>query len=160
MKKILVMVMVGAVLWTEQPAHALTMCATNWLDAWRTATNTQIQAGATIQQGRAFTRQGVNGTWVVGSSHGGAGRQSVSGISQCTTVEGATNPFSTHSEFTLGQAPASGGVFCWCRMTSPALGSTWVFITTDPACATHCASHCANGVQNNTAFRTAVLATP
>jgi hypothetical protein len=99
----------------------------------------------------AFTR-GYNGTWAVTS-----GGYTVSGISQCNGSS-TSNPSSTTD---------AEGVNCWCRMTSPVVGSSWVnlndvsnggFCNFD--CSKNCANCCADCVrnsQNGSCTRSAVL---
>ena len=137
-----------------------------WLDSWRTATSTL--PGSTWESCCAFTQGTQSGTWSVGSTHGGAGAQSVTGISQCSTSAGGTATGNVACPGASGQRcrprPASAdGRYCWCRMTSPAVGGSWVFLDSNSSaatCATHCALSCASSVQGSASFRAAVLAVP
>ena len=168
MKKILVMVMVlaWAVSGTGRSAHALTMCAANWLDAWRETTPVFL-LGANM----AYTAASQNGTWAVGAVRGGMGPQSVTGISRCSSTTGVntaagnftcTAPNSdTHVCRNQPPVPQNGGN-CWCRMISPNVGTSWVFQSafSESACASNCVSQCANSLNSTPAFRAAVLAVP
>ncbi|MDR1071816.1 MAG: hypothetical protein LBL21_04195, partial [Rickettsiales bacterium] len=60
----------------------------------------------------------------------------------------------------------SSNLNCWCRMTSPNLGASWVFnyaASSAAYCAYGCAGYCAHCVQSgvsSSCSRSAVLALP
>jgi hypothetical protein len=92
------------------------------------------------------TGNGGVGTWVVTSDQGSTGvYHTVSGQSFCS------NNYSVAvTDGSPGISNASSiNINCWCRMTSPNLGASWVFL--DPAgsaagCASNCAAGCADCV--------------
>jgi hypothetical protein len=78
----------------------------------------------------------------------------VTGIAACLSQSGSN-----------GTPPSwDYGAHCWCKMTGPVVGKSWVFNRTDPSggvCYANCALHCANCVRSGTAdscTRTALLA--
>ena len=172
MKKVLVMMVIvsvaGAVVGTGQPAHALTMCAANWLNSWR-ATSPETLEGPGWPACCAFARNSQTGSWAVGSTRGGAGAQSVTGISFCSTSAGGTATGNVacpgaSSQRCRPEPVITNGQFCWCKMTSPAVGGSWVFrfdfFGSAADCSTFCAHNCADNVRTNATFRAAVLAVP
>ena len=155
MKKILV-ITVAAIMAT--PANALTMCAANWLDAWRNAP-TILQHTVS-----AHTLHGTHGTWAVASPTGGTGMQSVTGIAQCTTLAASWMDTRT-GNFTQADAPSAGGPNCWCRVISPIVGRFWVYFgnlgTGAPVgCAGNCAQHCISVFEADPHFRDLLLRVP
>ena len=159
MKKILLKITTVATvtMMTSLSAHALTMCAANWLESgWRNSHPEILENAYTT-----YTIQGPHGTWAVSSTRGGMGRQSISGISQCTTVAGAYGS-ARSANFASGDAGAAGGPNCWCRMTAPQVGVLWVAFgslgtTGNVTCVGNCAQHCASVVIYDPPLRLSIL---
>jgi hypothetical protein len=91
-----------------------------------------------------------NGMWAVTS-----GGYTVSGISQCST-----------SSLVINSTNGTGGSQCWCRMMSPVVGLSWVFMGANTFgssddCANSCAFRCTTCIKDGTynlCARSAVLA--
>jgi hypothetical protein len=137
-------------------SHAIKLCQLDWFAAW------QSKAGQLANWTYAYTRtygsQSEAGTWTVTSDEGSPGVQhTVSGMSMC----GSSTTSGTSQSATLADNKN-----CWCRMTSPNLGASWVFLyvySSAAVCAFLCAYDCAGCVQAGGAFscsRSAVLALP
>jgi hypothetical protein len=149
-------------------AHAIKLCQLDWFAAW------QSKSGALSNNAASYTSnygsQAESGTWTVTSDEGSPSVQhAVSGISQCTDDTGTT----TTEENPWPSKNLADNKNCWCRMTAPNLGTSWVFvyvISTSipgaapvPYCASYCAYHCAACVRKGSEFscsRSDVLTLP
>ena len=150
-------------------ARASMMCQHDWLNAWREASNAQIQAATSWPSCCVFTRSTRVTNWAVSSMHGNAGRQSVIGLALCSSTPGGTATTGNRACAVPGSGnsvcrdePASQyGSNCWCRIISPAVGRAWVFIGDEistPDCTANCAFNCAYNVRSTQPIRAAVLA--
>ena len=132
---------------TPDTAHTSMMCQHDWLAVWRNAAS--LAEATTANSPTTFTGGSRVGSWAISSTTGGAGRQSINGISVC---DAAPAP-----------SPSSGteGPNCWCRMMSPMIGS-WVLIQSSEwigaGCTQSCASFCALRVRDNATLRASILA--
>ena len=80
----------------------------------------------------------------------------IAGISTCSITTGT--PGGTVS----GSPSTNDGVYCWCALINPRAGR-WIYLeanATTADCASDCAERCATNIQNDSAFRTAILALP
>ena len=89
----------------------------------------------------------------------------VSGIGVCSPVVGTTSsPVSSLPTTCVSSSscPASGAVYCYCRMVSPAL-SQWVALqmsfASESTCLQNCASTCYQYLIDDRAVRTALFST-
>jgi hypothetical protein len=111
-----------------------------------------------IMYSRSWT-DGAPGTWSVTSDQGSSGvKHTVSGTATCSN--------SGTSVTSLDTLTASNNRYCWCRMTAPNLGASWVYSHADSSaasCAYYCAVDCASCVlygSYHSCRRSAVLALP
>jgi hypothetical protein len=128
----------------------------DWLKSWETASG--ILPNNSIMYSGSWT-DGAPGTWSVTSDQGSSGvKHTVSGTATCGS--------SSSSATGLDTSTVSNNKNCWCRMTAPNLGASWVFSFADSSsafCASGCAYYCAYCVLNGTIHscsRSAVLALP
>ncbi|MDR3208749.1 MAG: hypothetical protein LBT45_02770 [Rickettsiales bacterium] len=142
-------------------APAAKLCQLDWLAAWKNKSGTL--SNSTYAAVSSYGSSAEIGTWSVTSDEGSSGvKHTVSGMSQCTDDTGTT---STNNVMWPSSTLASN-VNCWCRMTSPNLGGSWVFVYTSSSaapCAYSCANNCAYCVLLGTygsCARSAVLALP
>ncbi|MDR2268808.1 MAG: hypothetical protein LBD94_01330 [Rickettsiales bacterium] len=155
-------------LMTSTSAHALKLCQLEWLDAWKNASGT-LQNYRYSYSRSNYDYNGTNnnagglGTWAVTSDEGSTGvYHTVSGTSFCGSTSSGTYTNGTPSYSTTG----TNNTNCWCRMTSPNLGGSWVFLFDNGSasnCAYYCARNCAYCVRNgtnNSCSRAAVLSLP
>ena len=77
----------------------------------------------------------------------------LTGVGGCDTTTGENGDVS-ESGFT----PGGTGTGCWCKLTSPAQSSRWVYGTTNANCSTKCGYFCANNMKGtstkNITYRT------
>jgi len=133
---------------------------TAWLAAWRAHGSFNAGGGGTglgQSMAQAYTQHSPGGHWSVTAGAGAvAGRQTVSGISLCTADVSGGNPGWNISH----------GNNCWCQMTAPLVGQSWVFVltlTNANSCAHVCAQRCARCIWNgsqDSCTRAALLALP
>jgi hypothetical protein len=137
-------------------SHAIKLCQLDWFAAW------QSKSGELANSTYAFTRtsgsQSEVGAWSVTSDEGSSGvKHTVSGMSMC----GNSTTYGSSQSTTLVDNKK-----CWCRMTSPNLGASWVFLYDYDLvidCAYYCAYNCALCVQGRHVYSctsSAVLALP
>jgi hypothetical protein len=139
-----------------------------WQDAWKNASGTLQNARYSYSRSN-YEYNGTNnnagglGTWAVTSDEGSTGvYHTVSGTSFCGNTTSGTYTNGAPSCSVTG----TNNVNCWCRMTSPNLGGSWVFLYADSAafsCAGSCAYYCAHCVQDgasNSCSRAAVMELP
>jgi hypothetical protein len=137
-------------------SHAIKLCQLDWFSAW------QSKSGILPNDKGVYTRtygsQSEAGTWFVASDEGSPGvRHIVSGMSLCGN--------STTSAISQSSTLADNKN-CWCRMTTPNIGASWVFLrdwSSAANCAHECARYCADCVWssiNHSCTRSAVLALP
>jgi hypothetical protein len=142
-------------------APAIKLCQLDWLSAWQSASGTL--SDATVVVTSSYGSRAEAGTWAVSSYQGSPGiKHIVSGVSQCTDNEGDTSTgWNVWPSKTLADNKN-----CWCRMTSPNIGGSWVFLfaySSSAGCAAGCADDCAYCIQNgavDSCSRSAVLALP
>ena len=105
----------------------------------------------------SYTRNETNKTWEVVTSYG-----TVSGLAVCNSTPG-TYKGATNTDFPM----ATTGIYCWCKITSPAT-SQWVFsiegdvgYQSDSICASDCANHCSVyiGHSEKIDYRTSIFST-
>ncbi|MDR1071286.1 MAG: hypothetical protein LBL21_01425 [Rickettsiales bacterium] len=140
-------------------AHAIKLCQLDWFAAWQNANGTL--SDSSYKYTTSWT-DGAPGIWAVTSDQGSGGvKHSVSGASTCSNSSTAPNSISTGNQDDEG--------WCWCLMTSPHLGASWVLYgnTGGPypafSCSNACARLCATCVQagsSGSCTRAAVLALP
>ncbi len=81
----------------------------------------------------------------------------ISGIAGCSSQNGGS--MGAKSDTISTSSTTEDNMYCWCKMTSPAV-SSWVFFSdlgSAANCAIGCASSCAYGVRSNAAFRSALF---
>jgi hypothetical protein len=124
-----IIALAGALASIVSAAHAIKLCQLDWFNAWKTA------GGALQNSRRAYTRGNYDnstgnggGTWSVTSDQGSdTVYHTVSGISFCSTSGSGAGPYTDGSPgFDTGTS--SNNTNCWCRMTAPNLGASWVFL--------------------------------
>jgi hypothetical protein len=144
----------------------------DWLTAWRDLGNSTYLSNYRSSYSRGnydnSTGNGGIGTWSVTSDQGSAGvYHTVSGQSFCSSNNGSGTYTNGTPDF--DSAASSSNKYCWCRMTAPNLGASWVFqfdflsISTAASCALNCAFGCTDCVlygENWLCRRAAVLALP
>ncbi|MBP5364085.1 MAG: hypothetical protein J6Y49_01915, partial [Alphaproteobacteria bacterium] len=74
------------------------------------------------------------------------GETELEGIAACSATTAAHAELST-SSFT----PENAGTGCWCKLTSPATGTKWIYATANSLCSTKCAFYCANNMKGTAA---------
>ena len=123
-----------------QPATAVTKCVALNSNTTCTYENPGLNA---VDWTSTCTTNGVN--------------TPISGIGICSGTSGT----STGQTATKLKTSSSDAKFCWCKMTSPAVSSRWVYAhTLGPSvsqCYERCAQMCASAVQSYAAFRSAML---
>ncbi|MDR1071584.1 MAG: hypothetical protein LBL21_03010 [Rickettsiales bacterium] len=142
-------------------AHAIKLCQLDWFAVWQSKPGPFSNSRYVVVSN--WGSQAEGGTWTVTSDEGSPGVQhTVSGMSQCTDDTGTTKT-------TANPWPSSTlavNVKCWCGMTSPHVGASWVFLVeygSAAVCADSCANGCANCVLSGSYYscsRSAVLALP
>ncbi|MDE5615920.1 MAG: hypothetical protein K2I81_03760, partial [Alphaproteobacteria bacterium] len=70
----------------------------------------------------------------------------LTGIAACSATTGANGDISA-----AGFAPESAGTGCWCKLSTPAAGSKWVYATANAACTDKCGFYCANNMKGTSA---------
>jgi hypothetical protein len=144
-------------------SHAIKLCQLDWLESWRTASGYLPNSRVSYSYGNSYsTGNGGIGIWTVTSNYGGGGAyHTVSGQAFCSSTNTGT--------YTDGVPSYSGtNAYCWCRMTSPNLGASWVYLGGDgveAGCTSSCAYICAVCIQQgapsyNSCTRSAVLTLP
>ncbi|MDR1071409.1 MAG: hypothetical protein LBL21_02080 [Rickettsiales bacterium] len=99
--------------------------------------------------GAAIVERGVQ--WQATANTAGAGDFIISGLGVCSTSAG--------TPAVKGNPSMEGGIYCWCKMTSPRVGA-WVFrvsLGSNAECNSQCAMYC-DHLYFNAAFREAILA--
>ena len=79
----------------------------------------------------------------------------ISGIGICSSTDGGSMGATATELSTSGD-----NKYCWCKMTSPAVSSRWVFAysgTSADGCARMCAHYCADRVQLYDTLRSALF---
>ena len=114
-----------------------------WLDAWKAIEESDAEDSGTLPSSSS-DYDDYETPWTVTAAVAPFGQQTLKGESACieTTSNNTTKPTDAILD----------GVNCWCRMTSPRVGS-WVFNYTNStasACASGCANDCSNCVQLGT----------
>ena len=144
MRKVLFITIIFTLMWPEHISASM-LCQHDWLADWRN------HSGMLPNARVASTNSSRSGAWAVGADIGGAGQQSVVGISMCTAIAGHSGDF------------RPDGAQCWCKMTSPTVGANWVrhidFGADPNDCHINCAQLCADGVRSG-GIRSAVLDVP
>jgi hypothetical protein len=130
----------------------------DWLESWKNLGDSTMLPNSTYAYTRSWT-DGAPGTWSVTSTQGsGTVKHTVSGMATCSNSSSSVGDVNTST--------ALNNRYCWCRMTSPNLGASWVFLNDKGSaayCAYDCAYYCAFCVQygrNYSCSRSAVLALP
>jgi hypothetical protein len=153
-------------------AHAIKLCQLDWLAAWRDLDPSTYLSNyrysysrGNYENGNPLYGNGGIGTWAVTSDQGSTGvYHTVSGQSFCSSNSGSGTY--TGGSPSFDSTTSSNNKNCWCRMTSPNLGASWVFnyaILSAADCSHGCAYICAFCVQGGTAYlctRSALLALP
>lgn len=132
------------------PLSAANMCKVDWLTQWR-----NMPDGTTFAKpyNIAFSR-GFDGT-TTGSWSFTKDGHTVSGISQCgssNSLLGSSGDW-TNEYIGIDAAVNTNNKHCWCRMTAPATGLSWVFDRSPVSyrnCTESCPSHCAHCAQGGT----------
>ncbi|MDR1071277.1 MAG: hypothetical protein LBL21_01380 [Rickettsiales bacterium] len=146
-------------------AHAIKLCQLDWLESWKTASGVLSNSRYSCSAGNYddSTGHGGIGIWSVTSDQGSAGvYHTVSGQSFCSDNINGVYTSSTPSFNGI----SAYNMHCWCRMTAPNLGASWVYSNAHPRaaiCVTNCADICANCVLSSagsSCSRSAVLALP
>ncbi|MDR1071877.1 MAG: hypothetical protein LBL21_04515 [Rickettsiales bacterium] len=157
MKRAKLIVSIIALVGAVPGAHAIKLCQLDWFQAWDDLSDSIQLASSTSAYTRSYT-DGAPGTWSVTSTQGsGTVKHTVSGMATCS---------SSNSDATSVSSTASNNTNCWCRMTAPNLGASWVFLYAHGSaanCANNCAYNCAYCVLYGTdrsCSRSAVLALP
>ncbi len=81
----------------------------------------------------------------------------ISGIAGCSSQNGSAT--GTKSDTISTSSTTEDNMYCWCKMTSPAV-SSWVLASDGGSvadCAYNCANYCAPQVHFNAAFRSALF---
>jgi hypothetical protein len=165
MKTIRLAISAAALISSVCGAHAIKLCQLDWLNAWKNLGNSTALSGmiSHSQGNRNDTGNGGIGRWAVTSAQGGAGAyHTVSGESFCSSASGGAYTYGNPS---FADSP-SNNKNCWCRMSAPNLGASWVFLFSNSVaadCATYCAPSCAECVSKGTSgscARSSLLALP
>ena len=135
------------------------MCKVDWLTQWRNKASAFAKP-YNVMFSRGFDTT-TSGTWSF-SKDG----YTVSGTSQCGSSATLTGSGSNwHNEIAeIDAATNANNRHCWCRMTSPTTGSSWVFSYSHASsanCALGCSGDCSHCVQNgahSSCVRSALLA--
>ena len=96
-----------------------------------------------------YTYSAANMTWEVTAPYG-----TLSGIAVCNSTSGSWAS-ATSTDFPTG----TSGVYCWCKMTSPAT-SAWVYLSgysSASVCDSDCAHACGGYVRSSSGFRGGVF---
>ncbi|HIS71159.1 MAG TPA: hypothetical protein IAD02_04225 [Candidatus Enterousia intestinigallinarum] len=76
----------------------------------------------------------------------------VKGISFCSNKNGNTTG-TTSGTLSASGVPSENS-YCWCKIVSPAISSSWVFYSSmGSSCPNGCSSMCAGTIYNNATFR-------
>ena len=132
-------------------ARASMMCQHDWLAAWANHSGALPDARVTFmgfEQPELNNTNGARGIWAISSTLGGAGRQTVVGISACTN----TTTVHQHS------GPASPGDYCHCTVISPTITGIWSPTPFSPGqppgtCSGNCHYLCAEAFRTNLHMR-------
>ncbi|MDR3208358.1 MAG: hypothetical protein LBT45_00750 [Rickettsiales bacterium] len=131
------------------------LCQLDWLAAWKNLGDSKTLSNGEMVKTMTYGSQSEVGMWAVASDEGSPGvKHTVNGISQC----------SNGSAYVGNSSTGADNRHCWCRMTSPNLGKSWVFLYSHSSaayCAYDCADVCANCVLGGAYYscsRSAVLA--
>jgi hypothetical protein len=158
----LIIALIGAIsIGMISDLHAIKLCQLDWFNSWVNLGNsTELPNGIYAYTG-SFT-DGAPGTWSVTSTQGSTPvKHTVSGMATCNT----SNSYSDATS--VDPTTPSNNKNCWCRMTSPNLGGSWMFLYTfgsAGACARNCAYECTLCIRYGTRYsscsRSALLALP
>jgi hypothetical protein len=168
---ILMLALIGAI----SDSYAIKLCQLDWLTAWRNLGSFTNLSNYRYSYSRGnynsshanndLYGDGGIGTWAITSDQGSPGvYHTVSGQSYCSSNNGS-NTY-TNGSPSFSTSSSADNKNCWCRMTTPHLGASWVFSSAiSPAayCAYHCANYCADCVRvgmNVSCTRSAVLELP
>ncbi|MDR1071771.1 MAG: hypothetical protein LBL21_03970 [Rickettsiales bacterium] len=158
MKYTRLLISMFALIVAASDSHAIKLCQLDWFQAWIDRGDSTQLASSTYAYTGSWT-DGAPGTWSVTSTQGsGTVKHTVSGMARCSN--------STSNATSLDASTASNSRYCWCRMTTPNLGASWVFhydAVSAASCAANCAHNCAYCVQNGksaSCTRSAVLELP
>jgi hypothetical protein len=123
-------------------ARAIKLCQLDWLNAWKNASGILPHSRRSYTQGNYDTTGNGSGRWAVTSDQGSTGvYHTVSGESLCSDTNSGTY---TNGSPSLSSTTTNNG-YCWCRMSTPNLGASWVFVNTASGSAAACAHYCAYG---------------
>ena len=139
MKKHLILVGVITTVLTTTGAHAVTKCVA--LNSSTTCTSSPSSYTGHTDWAATCTTNGVS--------------TPISGIGICSSTSG-----SSVGQTATELSTSDDNKHCWCKMTSPAVSSRWVFSYSDTSavfCAQSCAKFCAINVRNLAAFRSALF---
>jgi hypothetical protein len=145
-------------------AHAIKLCQLDWLNAWKNASGVlqNSRRSQSVSNYDDTTSIGGLGRWSVTSDQGSAGvHHTVSGESFCSDKNSGVITDGSPSISSI--SPNNN---CWCRMSAPNLGASWVFLhaySIAADCAYNCAGSCAGCIQYNMSSpctRSAVLTLP
>ncbi|MDR1071853.1 MAG: hypothetical protein LBL21_04385 [Rickettsiales bacterium] len=161
MKKINLVISMVALVGAMSGARAIKLCQLDWFKAWQNKSGALSNTQKVIISHYGSHSEG--GVWTVTSDQGSPGVQhTVSGMSQCTDDIGTT----TTEENPWPSSTLADNTNCWCRMTSPNVGASWVFtgVYSLSHCSYYCAFLCAHCIQFDTGTssctRSALLALP
>ncbi|MDR2269092.1 MAG: hypothetical protein LBD94_02815 [Rickettsiales bacterium] len=151
MKKIIITFMIMTM--TLSSAHALKLCQLEWLGAWRTKPSSETLQNSRRAFSRNYDSTPDSGTWSVTSDESSTDvYHTVTGMSFCSSTNSGTY---TDGSPSYDTSTVSNNTNCWCRMTSPNLGGSWVFLDvygSASSCASNCAILCANHCAANCAY--------
>ncbi len=121
------------------PAHAVTKCV---------ALNSNTTCSA------AYATNGTT-DWT-----GTCAGTPVSGVGVCSNTKGTTIG-TAQTSITTALGTGSNNIHCWCKMTSPAVSSRWIYGGSSDLSSDHCgyicAANCATYLQSQSAFRRAMF---
>ena len=140
---------------------AANMCKVDWLTLWRTMGDGVLFAKPyDVMFSRGYETT-ISGTWSFTKDG-----HTVSGTSQCgstTAITGGSSDW--HNGLVeIDTATNANNKHCWCRMSTPVTGSSWVFsnsYASSAVCARYCPGDCALCVRRGTdssCVRSALLA--
>ncbi|MDR1071648.1 MAG: hypothetical protein LBL21_03340, partial [Rickettsiales bacterium] len=118
-----IIALAGALASVVCTASAIKLCQLDWFAAWQGKPG--ALSNSTYAAVSSYGSQSETGTWSVTSDEGGGGtKHTVSGMSQCTSSTGTTST----GTVMWPSSTLANNTNCWCRMTAPNLGASWVFL--------------------------------
>ncbi|MDR1071347.1 MAG: hypothetical protein LBL21_01750 [Rickettsiales bacterium] len=139
MKRTRFIVLIIALVGATSAAGSIKLCQLDWFKAWQDKISGTL-SGSTYAAVSSYGSQAEVGTWSVTSDEGSPGvKHTVSGMSQCASSSGTTST----NQVMWSSDTLANNKNCWCRMSAPNLGASWVFLS-DNGSAAHCASYCAH----------------